>query len=177
MSKTRLLRYSKIPALKHSTKASPISKGVKACSLLFLQTNFVIKSENILLDPHLSYRPPLSIERARFVSPRSPPFSRLNYLNSLSLFSLKRCSSSPNSSVTSSGFTATGSHPYCAGGPDLDTALQVGSHQSRGGESPLLPCWPVCFSGSPAMFLPAFILLFWFLSHLLSKHLRNLGFL
>lgn len=43
MSKTRVLRYSKIPALKHGTKALSICREGKPCSLLFLQTNFVVR--------------------------------------------------------------------------------------------------------------------------------------
>lgn len=46
--------------------------------------------------------------------------------------------------VASSGLTS-GPCPCCAGTPELDGALQMGSHQSGEGDSPRLTCCPHCF--------------------------------
>ena len=58
--------------------------------------------------------------------PWSLLFSGLNKLSSLSLSSQKRCIF-----VASSGPTSTALHPFCAGGPGLDTVLQMGPYKGR----------------------------------------------
>lgn len=176
MSKTRLLRNSKIPALKHSTKASPISKGGKSCSLLFLQMNFVIRewkyspwSPPFLWATLEYWKGPICLSLEPSVLQVEQPWLSQPFLRGEQLQPSKQlsdllwvhCNRSP--SFLCWGPSSGHSTPGGLGSPEQRRRI------------PPSTCWPVCFSGSPATFLPPFMLLFWFLSHLLSKHLRNLG--
>lgn len=66
--------------------------------------------------------------------------SRLNSPSSLILSPQDRCCKPVINLVAFSGLSPTGPCLFCAQTPELDAALQVGSHKSRGAEPPPSIC-------------------------------------
>ncbi|KAK4824458.1 LOW QUALITY PROTEIN: hypothetical protein QYF61_015836 [Mycteria americana] len=91
----------------------------------------VLSQQALLKSLSLSFlQAPFKYWKAAIRSPHSLLFSRLNKPNSLSLSS-RGAPALGSFSWPSSGPAPAGPRPSCAEGPELDTALQVRSHQSR----------------------------------------------